>query len=128
MHGTELKEALQESVRLEGERFISDRMVEKALDYLRDSAEELGEAAKEARYREHMVKVIKAMEMKKRNESAVNAQERDALITQEYQDAIAADAIATGALVAHKAKREAAIAKIDSWRTMNSNLRGNKLL
>lgn len=116
------------SVLLEGQRFISDKDVERALDYLRDSAKALGEAAEEAKYREHMVKVVKALEMKKRNESAVNAQERDALTTKEYMDAIVADARATGALEAQKAYRKAAEAKIEAWRTMNSNLRGNKLL
>ena len=48
------------------ERIVTDNELEKALDWLRDNAKEMGEAKAETIRASHMVKVIRALEMKKR--------------------------------------------------------------
>ncbi len=106
---------------------ISDNEVERALDYLRDNAETMGKAKAEAVRAEHMLKHIKAMAMKLSGESAVSAQEREALASEQYVVAIDTTARAAGEYERLRALREAAALKIEAWRTASSNYRSMKL-
>ena len=110
-----------------GNELVSEAEVEKALDFLRDWAKELGAAVEEARYREHMVKVTLAFAMKEKSDLPVNAQEREARTSQSYLDACKSDAQAAGKLATLKALREAAALKLEVWRSASANYRSMKL-
>jgi len=106
--------------------FISDTQVEQALDFLRDNATAIG-AAKERQVRTaHMVKHIKALNMKK-HDLGVTAQEREALADQSYANAVHEEAVAAGDYEKMKALREAAALRIEVWRTMGANFRSMKI-
>jgi hypothetical protein len=106
---------------------ISDESLEKALNWLRDNAQAIGEAKAEsistARMREHIL----ALEMKKYPTLPVSGQEREAKASQAYHDAILAEAKAAGAYEVAKALREAAAMKIEAWRSEQANFRALKI-
>jgi hypothetical protein len=106
--------------------FVSDTDVEKALDWLRDNAADLGRITEQAILASAMVKHVKAIEMK-RHEGTAAAQEREALASQAYLDAILHEAKAAGTLATAKALREAAAAKIEVWRSAGANYRSMKI-
>lgn len=106
--------------------FVSDQDVEKALDYLRDNAKTIGQLTERAILTERITKHIKAIEMK-RIEGPVAAQEREALASAAYLQAIWDEAKAAGALAEAKALREAAAAKIEAWRSQSANYRAMKI-
>ena len=106
---------------------VTEAEVERALDFLRDSAAELG-AAKEAAVRcGHMVRHKRALEMKKCNGMSVSAQEREAEASLTMLEAYGEDAIAAGEYEKVKSLREAAALKIEVWRSMGANYRAMKI-
>lgn len=108
-------------------RIVTDAEVSKALDWLRDNAKELGDARARCIRASHMVKVEKALEMKAHNQLPVSQQEREALASERYKDALNEDAVAAGEFEKLKALREAAALKIEAWRTEQSSLRAFKV-
>jgi hypothetical protein len=105
---------------------VSDESLEMALCWLRDHAEQMG-AAKERLVRaEHMLKHIKALEMK-RHDLPVSAQEREALASKAYREAIEEEAKAAGAYEVMRSLREAAALKIEAWRSEQANFRAMKI-
>lgn len=108
-------------------QIVTDSEVEKALDWLRDNADEIGEAKRLAVLTEHMVKHVKALAMKQNTDMPVSAQERDALACDQYAKAIEAAASAAGVFEKMKSLREAAALKIEAWRTQSSNYRAMKI-
>jgi hypothetical protein len=108
-------------------QLVSDADVEKALDFLRDSADDIGVAKQDAYFTDGLVKHVKALEMKKHNELAVSAQEREALASKAYRDALLDAAVAAGEYEKMKALREAADAKFQGWRSSSANYRSMKL-
>jgi hypothetical protein len=104
------------------DEFIADQDVVRALDWLRDEAKTLGKLTEEARFYEHMVKHTLAREMKC-HEGAVAVQEREAKASTAYISACTKDAIAAGHLAEARALREAAILKIETWRSQQANIR-----
>lgn len=105
---------------------VTDDEVEKALDWLRDNAKEIGDATEKARFAESMTKHVLAIEMKRHDGSAA-AQEREARASEKYLEAITDDAKATGALATMRALREAAALKIEVWRSQSANYRSMKI-
>lgn len=101
---------------------VSDADVGKALDYLRDSAIAIGSATERATLTSSLTKHIKALEMK-RFEGSAAAQEREAVASEKYLEAIKDEAVAAGEVAKARAYREAAMAKIDVWRTQSRNMR-----
>lgn len=106
---------------------ITDEEVERAVDWLRDNAEEAAQARADRVHLEQFRKSKKAMLMKDCNESSIGAQEVYAYAHQEYlalldglKEAVKRDA-------KMQFLREAAAAKIEAWRTMNANMRSVKL-
>jgi len=100
---------------------ISETDVDKALEKLTEPnvlAPALGYKLK----CEHMLKVTKALEMKK-HDSSVAAQEREAYASIEYRMAIKQLVEATIAYEKAKADVEAAKIIIDMWRTQQANQR-----
>lgn len=106
---------------------VSEDDVQKALDWLRDHADDIGEAKANAIRAERMVKHIKALEMKKHAGLPVTAQEREAHASQAYLDALEAEAVAAGEFEKARSLREAAALKIEVWRSSSANYRAMKV-
>jgi hypothetical protein len=101
---------------------VSDADVGRALDYLRDSAKTLAVATYDATRSTRMLQHVVALEMK-RHEGSAAAQEREAKASQAFVDGLDAEASAAAALAEARAYREAALARIDVWRTYSRNMR-----
>ena len=102
---------------------ISDDDIEKALDYLRDSAPLAAKARAERIYMEEYRKTVKAQIMRENDDRPLGAQEAIAYADARYKqhldamrEAIERDEYRRWMLVA-------AEAKIDAWRTQSSNAR-----
>lgn len=108
-------------------RIVSDAELEKALDWLRDNAEDIGEAKRQAVLAAHMVRHVRALEMKRHSDMPVSAQEREALSSERYKSAILDEAEAAGAFETMRALREAAALKIEAWRSEQANYRSMKI-
>src|SRR5260221_11261217 len=107
--------------------FISEEEVERALNWPRDNAKDIG-AAKEISVKcEKMVKHTVALLMKEQAGIPVNAQEREALADPRYLKAIEQEAAAAGVYETMKGLREAAALKIEAWQTMSANYRAMKI-
>jgi len=102
---------------------ISDAEIEKALDYLRDNAEAAAQARANRIYIEEYRKSKKALLMKQSNVEAISAQERDAYAHPEYQEFLQGLRAAVFEDERHRFLLQAANAKIDAWRTEQSNQR-----
>jgi len=101
---------------------FEETKVEGAVTFLHAGALEAAESRGNRIKCEHMLKHIKALEMNKR-EGSVSAQERDAYASDKYKDAIVELEKAVIADEVLRAKREAALAYIDAWRTEQANTR-----
>jgi hypothetical protein len=102
---------------------ISDDEIERALDYLRDHAEDAAQAKANKIYLTEYRKVKKAELMRRSNHEAVNAQEVYAYAHSEYQEFLAGLREAVYQDAKHDFLREAANAKIEAWRTEQANQR-----
>lgn len=106
---------------------ITMDQVERAQQYLIDSAAEIGGATERAIRAERMLKHIKALEMKKRNEQALGAQEREAYASDAYKEALLEEAVAAGELAKVRALRDAAESVIRIWQSENANMRAARV-
>jgi hypothetical protein len=106
---------------------ITIQQVEKAQQYLIDSAAEIGIAVENSIRAERMLKHIKALEMKKRNESALGAQEREAYASDAYKEALLEEAVSAGELAKVRALRDAAESVIRIWQSENANMRAARV-
>jgi hypothetical protein len=70
-----------------------------------------------------MVKVVKALEMQKRDGLPLAAQERDALASPAYRAALIEEAKAAAALEEIKARRSNARLIVDIWRSLETTYR-----
>ena len=104
-------------------RIVDDAEVERALDWLRDSADDIGKAKARLVSAGHMIKHIEALETKMSNEASVAARKVEALCSPRYLAALNEDAEAAGEFEKMKALREAAALKIETWRTEQANYR-----
>ena len=100
---------------------ISDEDVEKAIDYLRDNADNAAKARAERIYMEEFRKSLKALIMKDHIDATVSAQEREAYADPRYQTHL--EALRQAVYRDEKARfmRIAAEAKIEAWRTSSAN-------
>lgn len=104
---------------------ISQRDIEKALDFLRDSADEAAQNRANRIYMEEYRKSLKAQLMSENMDMAVNAQEREAYKNVQYITHL--DAMKTAIYEDEKLRFliEAAKIKITAWQTMersNANI------
>ena len=106
---------------------VTDAEVEKALDWLRDNASEIGEAKRVAIKSDHMLKHVRALAMKHSMETSAAAQEREALASEMYLNAIDEVAEAAGAYEKMRGLREAAALKIGVWQSQSANWRAMKI-
>lgn len=109
------------------DRIVNNSDLQKALDFLRDSAASLGEAKARAVKAGHMIKHIEALEFKASDASSNDKRQADARTSDAYVDAINEDAFAAGELAKLQALREAAAVKIESWRSEQANYRAMRI-
>ena len=108
-------------------QLVSDADIEKALDYLRDTAVSAAESKAARVYLEEYRKCLKAMIMQEHNQLPVSAQEREAYADQRYLDHLNGLREAVKQDEQNKFLRHAADAKIEAWRPMNANYRSMKI-
>jgi cell division GTPase FtsZ len=106
---------------------LSDDEIQKAVDWLRDNADESAKCRAERIYIEEYRKSLKALLMKKFVELPISAQEREAYAHADYINHIKALKIAVEKDEKMKFLRASAEAKIEAWRTQQANLRSIKL-
>lgn len=106
---------------------VEEQQMAAALDWLRDNAAAVGEARREMIRTEKMTKHILALEKKRHIGQSVAVQEREALASDRYLEAIEAEAAAAGKLEEMRALREAAVMKIEVWRSEQANYRGMRV-
>ena len=104
---------------------ISERDIEKALHYLRESVEVAALAKSSMVLTEQLIKTTKARLQANSKAASVAAAEIEALCHPDYKTAVEAYAGAVEAFEAHKMRREAAIAWVDAWRSQEASNRAN---
>lgn len=109
------------------DRIVTNSDLQKALDFLRDSANDLGLAKARAVKAGHMIKHIEAIEFKASDATSNDKRQADARTSDAYVDAINEDAYAAGELAKLQALREAAAMKIESWRSEQANYRAMRI-
>lgn len=102
---------------------ITDTEIEKALDWLRDSAGKCAQDRANRIYVEEFARTLKSQIMKERAEQSLGAQERDAYADERYQQHLLAIKEAVRLDSHNTFLRAAAEARIEAWRTMSSNAR-----
>lgn len=109
------------------DRIVSDEDFAKALDWLRDSARDLGLAKERTVRAGHMLKHVEALMMKASEEKSAEARKADARCSERWLKAVEEDAIAAGEYETLRALREAAALKIEAWRSEQANFRAMKI-
>lgn len=104
---------------------ITDEQVEKALDFLRDNAEDSAQARANRIYLEEFRKSLKAQIMAEHLAEPIGAQERWAYDDIRYRNHLEGLKQAVYNDERLRFLRGAAEAKIEAWRTMCSNQRAN---
>ena len=102
---------------------MQDRDPHEAVDYILRHAKQFAKAKAERTYIEHYRKSLKAILMKKSNESAIGAQEREAYAHPEYQELLKGLEIAIEEEETLKWLLTAATIKGEIWRTESANER-----
>jgi hypothetical protein len=106
---------------------ISDEDVEKALDYLRDSSGKAAKARAEKLYLDEFCKPLKSLIMRENMSETLGAQEARALADPRYKQHLEALRDAAEACDYLIFMREAALAKMDAWRTMRASERAARI-
>ncbi len=102
---------------------ITDEQLEKALDYLRDTADETAKKRATRIYLDEYTRALRATIMSEHLAEAVNAQERYANSDIRYKNHL--ETLRTAIFEDEKARylRDAAAVKIEVWRSQQANLR-----
>lgn len=106
---------------------VTQERAEAATEWLIHSAPHIGEAKANRDRAEHMLKVVKSLAMKASGEKSAAAQEREALISDEYQAQVEAVFEASKQYEILFARQKAATNLIDMWRSINSALKGARV-
>ena len=102
---------------------IQDSEVSKALDWLRDKADEDAQAKAERLYLEHYLKTVLAQEQSKAEATSVAAAEVEARQSTAYRAALENYKTAVYNDEKRRFLRSAAETKIEVWRTEQANMR-----
>jgi hypothetical protein len=105
---------------------ISDKQLDAALEYLRESVEVASKARSDMVVTEQWIKTTKAKLMQEAGKSGVSSssgQEVIALASPQYAQAVEAYGAAVQLFSFHQMKRETASAWLEAWRTQSSNER-----
>ena len=103
---------------------ITEAEIEKACAWLRDNSTEAAQARANRIYLEEFRKSLKAQLMKKHISEPVSAQEREAYSDPEYAEFLEGLKEAVRQDEHNRFMRQAALAKIEAWRTQEANKRG----
>ena len=103
--------------------FVTDDAASDALNWLVGNAKALGKAKEQAVLAESMTKRIRAIEMARSEAKTVAEKERDALASDAYLRAIQEEAEAAGAYETLRALKDAAIARVEAWRSLQATQR-----
>ena len=107
---------------------ITDEQVESALDYLRDSAKQAAVARAQSKTLEKYLGVIEAQQKSMARGLSNAAAQDQARSSPEYKQALDGWEEAVRRDGEFTMLREAASARIEAWRTMCSNARGERKL
>jgi len=106
---------------------ITDGDVEKAIDFLRDSARDAAQSKANRIYLDEFRKSLKSMLMKEHAGLSIGAQEREAYSDPRYLEHLEAIKIAVERDEQNRFLRVAAEAKIEAWRSFSANHRAVKI-
>lgn len=112
---------------MQNRKFITDEEIDRALDYLRDNADEAAKARAERVYVEEYRKTVKAQIMKEHGTMSGVLQEREAYADPRYVAHLDAIKAAVERDERCRFMLAAAEAKIEAWRTQSSNERAMKI-
>lgn len=107
--------------------FITEDEVQRALDWLRESAGDAAQARANREYVEQFRKTIKAQIMQEYNTLPIGAQERNAYADARYISHLDAIREAIEADEKHRFLMAAAQARLDAWRTMQATERALRI-
>jgi hypothetical protein len=102
---------------------IPESDIEKAVDYLRQSAQEAAQARANVKYLAEFLKVKRSQLKNAMTGTSDAAAETKALADPAYLEVLEGYKAAVEKDAFHGFKREAAVAMIDAWRTQQSSLR-----
>ena len=108
-------------------RIVTNADLQKALDWLRDNADDLGRAKTRSVAAGHQIKHVEALMFKASNATSNDKRQADARTSDQYVEAINEDAFAAGELAKLQAHREAAALKIEAWRSEQANFRSMRI-
>ena len=108
-------------------QLITDEEIEKAVDWLRDNADDSAKSRAERIYIEEYRKSLKATLMKRFVDLPISAQEREAYAHPEYINHLKALKVAVEKDEKMRFLRVSAEAKIEAWRSMSANIRSIKI-
>lgn len=103
---------------------MTQEEAEKATQFLVDSAYKHGEALANAKLATNKLRHVKALAMKASGEKSAAAQEREAYASDQYIAALEKEFVCTLEAEKSKAAREAAVVKVDMWRSISARQRG----
>ena len=106
---------------------ITDEGLERALDYLRDSATEAAQARANRLHLDDYSRVLKATIMAEHLAETIGAQERWAYSDIRYKNHLEGLKVSIFEDEKHRYLREAASAKIEIWRSEQANARAERI-
>lgn len=104
-------------------KIVSEEEVQKALNFLRDNAEELSLAKQRAVKAEHMLKHLEATLFRSSEAGSADARRAEARASERYLSQAIEEAVSHGELAKLYALREAASMLIEAWRSQEATLR-----
>lgn len=105
------------------QRIVTEEELEKALDWLRDNAHDMGQAKARLVKAQHMIGHVEALLSLRSDQSSDMKRKAEARASDKYLEAINEEAEAAGEHEKLKALREAAALKIEAWRSEQANYR-----
>ena len=109
------------------QRIVTEEELEKALDWLRDSAAEMGRCKERYVKAQKMTEHTEAILFLKSEQSSDMKRRADARASEKYLECVNEEAHAAGELAKMQALREAAALKIETWRSEQANYRALKV-
>lgn len=108
-------------------RIVSDEEVHDAIEYLRASAEPIGDARHRLVKASSMIKHVESLLYLASTEKTAEGKKATARCDKRWLAAVNEEAEAAGEFAKLQASREAAMAKLEAWRSESANYRGMKV-
>ncbi len=109
------------------ERIVTNEDLQKALDWLRDNALDIGKAKAATIRTERMVQHVEALMFKASDATSSDKRRADARTSERWLEAVTEEALAAGEYEKLKALRTADELKIGAWRSEQATYRSMKL-